>query len=72
MFHELIQQNPNLPVPRYLRLCIGAALVYLSLAKLPKYPYRGLGNLHLNFGRIRQYPVENLDDVPNRCVNLRD
>lgn len=34
-----------------------AVLNYLNVAKIPMYPYKGLADLHLGFGRSRPYPL---------------
>ena len=70
MFHEILQQSPNLTIHRYFRLLFMAVieicctipicslLLYHDYATSPLYPYKGLADLHLGFSRVRQYPLE--------------
>lgn len=69
-FSELLQSNSSLTFNRYFRLMAMAGLEILCTVPLalynvistitaaPIYPWKGLADLHLNFGRVRQYPVE--------------
>ena len=75
-FSELIASNNNLTFNRYFRLmamavveicCTVPLATYANVKnfKTVLYPWNGFADLHLGFNRVRQYPLELWDNVPD-------
>lgn len=78
MFRELIERNIDLTVSCYFRLFFAAVFelcatipvscVYIYITYKNKdnmYPYKGLGDLHLDYNVIHQYPLATWTRFPS-------